>query len=112
MESIRSLLAEYLKINRTVHEPPRFAILELLAVCGRTDYTTIKETLGLSDGNLHNHLSKLEREGYIRVRKGFSGRRPKTEYEITEEGLKTLSAYLDQTIQTLKSLEEKLRSMH
>jgi len=111
MESIQSILAEYLKTNKVIHEPTRFAILELLALNGKMDYRSIKEILGLSDGNLHNHLSKLESEGYIKVRKSFLGRKPRTEYIITEEGMKTLVSYLDKTIESLKTLEEKLKSL-
>ena len=111
MESLQSILSEYLKTNKIVHEPARFAILELLALNGKMDYSSIKEVLGLSDGNLHNHLSKLERKGYIKVRKGFRLRRPRTEYTITEEGLKTLVDYLDKTIKTLETLEAKLKSI-
>jgi len=111
MESIQTIISEYLKTNKVIHEPARFAILELLALNGKMDYKSIKEVSGLSDGNLHNHLSKLESEGYIKVRKSFLGRKLRTEYIITEDGMKTLVSYLDKTIETLKTLEEKLRSM-
>ena len=107
-EVLEDLLGGYLKVKRSIHEPARFAILELLAVENTFDYNTIKETLKLSDGNLHSHLSRLEQEGYIVSEKKFVGNKPRTEYSVTKKGLTEMKTYLTTIISTLKTMEPRL----
>lgn len=107
-EIIEELLGGYLKVKRSIHEPARFAILELLALENPLDYNTIKETLKLSDGNLHSHLAKLEHEGYVVSAKKFVGNKPRTEYSVTKKGLTEMKAYLTTIISTLKTMESRL----
>ena len=40
-------------------------------------------------------LRRLEEAGYISCKKGFEGRVPRTEYELTPEGRMALEKYLD-----------------
>ncbi len=82
------------KLDPTIHERMRLAILILLADSGSMDYNSLKKVLKTSDGNLVTHLRKLEDKGLIAVKKFFEGRRPKTIYSITEEGREKLSEYL------------------
>ncbi len=107
-EALENILAEYLKVKKTIHEPARFAILELLALGNPLDYNGIKDTLRLSDGNLHSHLSKLEEKGYVTSVKGFVGKKPRTEYSLTRSGLTELKQYLATVISTLKTMESRV----
>lgn len=50
------------------------------------DFSTLKELLGVTDGNLASHTKALEAENYITVEKQFIGKKPNTSYKATQEG--------------------------
>lgn len=81
-------------VNRIVHEPSRAAILILLSVVDEADFTFVMNTTGLTQGNLSSHLSRLEEEGLVEIRKGFRGKRPNTSMNITSKGREELSIYI------------------
>lgn len=58
------------------------------------DFSSLKEFLNVTDGNLASHLKALEREKFIGVAKSFIGRKPNTKYYITEEGKKAFNEHL------------------
>jgi DNA-binding MarR family transcriptional regulator len=49
-------------------------------------FNDLKQTLDVTDGNLATHLVNLEENGYIKVHKGFIGRKTNTTYSITKLG--------------------------
>ena len=57
------------------------------------DFNFLLSTLGLSRGNLSSHMDKLERAGYVEVKKGFNGKIPHTDYRMTDGGRAALSDY-------------------
>ncbi len=82
-------------LDTAVHGPIRLGALTILQVDGRTDFTTLKSRLQVTDGALGQHLLKLEESGYVTCKKSFVGRRPKSTYAITAAGRKALARYLD-----------------
>lgn len=80
--------------DESVHQPNRLAILVLLREAGRADFGYLKQTLGLTDGNLGRHLASLEENGLIELTKGFEGRRPRTWAKLTPAGRKALDTEL------------------
>lgn len=50
------------------------------------DFNTLKELLGVTDGNLASHIKALEKENYIKIRKSFIGKKPNTKYSSTHLG--------------------------
>jgi DNA-binding MarR family transcriptional regulator len=58
-----------------------------------------------SDGNLGAHLEKLERAGYIEIRKLFQGKKPRTEILATVQGR---SAFASHTAALRKIIGEML----
>lgn len=80
--------------DESVHQPNRLAILVLLREAGRADFGYLRQTLGLTDGNLGRHLASLEDNGLIELTKGFEGRRPRTWAKLTPAGRKALDAEL------------------
>ena len=61
---------------------------------GRPDatFSDLKTLLAMTQGNLGIHLQKLEEAGYVKVRKEFVKRRPRTTAALTDVGR---SAFLD-----------------
>ncbi len=61
----------------------------------KAEFQFLRDLLGLTDGNLSVHLQRLEEAGYLRIEKGFVGRRPKTWVWATPEGRTAFAAYVD-----------------
>jgi len=80
-------LAEF---DDVVHQPNRLAILVVLDEAGRADFSYLKRSLSLTDGNLGRHLSVLENAGLIEIHKGYEGRRARTWAVITRSGRRAL----------------------
>ena len=77
--------------------------MSVLMVNESADFTTLKELLGVTDGNLASHSSALEKGEYIEVKKEFVGKKPKTSYRVTNKGRVAFE-------QHLKSLEKLLKT--
>ena len=73
-------------LNKAFESRIRLGIMSSLAVNDVLDFNSLKEYLGLTDGNLASHLKALEKENYIGVNKSFIDRKPNTKYFITKEG--------------------------
>lgn len=98
-------------LNDIFQTKARMGIMVLLLSHGDMSFTELKENLGLTDGNLGAHLSVLEETGYIKVVKGFVGRRPRTTYRITVEGREAFLNYLaklESIIQTVKLADKNI----
>lgn len=72
----------------------RLGIMSALAVNDKIDFSSLKELLDVTDGNLASHLKALEKENYIGVEKSFVDRKPRTRYFITGEGKKAFNDHL------------------
>lgn len=81
----------------------RLGIMSALAVNDRIDFSSLKEFLEVTDGNLASHLKALEKEAFIGVEKAFIDRKPNTRYFMTREGKIAFDGHL-------KSLEKLIRS--
>ncbi len=68
----------------------RLGIISALIGGDKMEFTFLRNTLNLSDGNLSVQIRKLEEAGYIRVEKIFVDRKPKTFCKITSKGQKAL----------------------
>lgn len=76
--------------------------MSILVVNDRYDFNSLKDLLGVTDGNLASHLKGLEKEEYILVNKSFLGRKPNTNYEATAKGKQAFKAHLDALEQLIK----------
>jgi len=92
-DAIIPQIERLLSLDRTIHEPARYAILAILLAVEEADFTYLRAQTGLTQGNLSAHLSKLEAAGLITVDKSFDGKRPKTTLQITPEGEEKLLAH-------------------
>ncbi len=81
-------------LDRIIHERMRLAIVSVLAVNESLSFNELKKLLDTTDGNLSVHARKLEEAKYIKCKKFFEGRTPKTEFAITDKGRKALERYL------------------
>jgi DNA-binding HxlR family transcriptional regulator len=84
-----------LKLNKVFESRVRLGIMSVLMVNESTNFNTLKEMLGVTDGNLASHLSALEKEAYVEVFKQFVNRKPNTSYMATRIGKQAFRAHLD-----------------
>ena len=89
-------------LNKAFESRIRLGIMSVLMVNDGVDFNTMKELLELTDGNLASHAKALEGLNYIQSSKQFIGRKPNTQYSITDEGR---TAFQDH----LNALEELIR---
>jgi DNA-binding HxlR family transcriptional regulator len=82
-------------LDEVVHQRHRLGILAITSKARQADFGYLRETLGLTSGNLSTHLTVLENSGLVRVEKGYQGRRPKTWVSITRQGRTALAAEID-----------------
>ncbi len=80
----------------------RIAIMSILMVNEWVDFNTLKERLGVTDGNLASHTASLERRQYVEVRKRFIGKRPNTSYRVTPLGKEGFTNYVNALKQLLQ----------
>ena len=93
-------------INKDFESRARLGIMSVLMVEEEVDFTFLKDTLQLTDGNLASHLRALEGVGYLQVEKQFVGRKPNTRYLVTAEGREAFQSHLaalERLIQDTKS---------
>jgi len=83
------------RIDETIHQRTRLAIMVTLAGVGSLEFNGLKGQLGLSDGNLSTHAGALERAGFVKIIKRFRGRKPQTTLAITAKGRKALTNYIN-----------------
>jgi DNA-binding HxlR family transcriptional regulator len=84
------------ELDRLIHERMRLGMVSALAVNEALSFNDLKRVLKTSDGNLAVHARKLEEAGYVRCKKFFDGRIPRTEYRLTPAGRKAFDDYLGQ----------------
>jgi DNA-binding MarR family transcriptional regulator len=83
------------ELNKAFESRVRLGIMSILMVNERVEFTTLKETLNVTDGNIASHISALEKLHYVLVKKQFIGKKPNTTYTVTKLGRKAFSEHLD-----------------
>lgn len=69
--------------------------MSALIVSDEINFNELKELIDVTDGNLASHLKTLEDNDFIKVKKGFIGRKTNTTYSITKPGSKAFRMHLD-----------------
>lgn len=82
-------------LDPLLHSPLRLAIVSLLVTKKKAEFNYLKDMCDASAGNLSVQITKLEEAGYIKVEKGYKGKRPLTTCAITNQGKKAFSQYVE-----------------
>lgn len=90
-------------LNKSFDNRTRLGIMSVLMVNDWVEFKTLREALGVTDGNLASHIKALEKEDYIEVRKAFVGKKPQTSYRATVAGRKAFNDHLDALEALLKN---------
>ncbi len=81
-------------LDRLLENRIRLGVMSLLVVREEVDFNSMKQLLGVTDGNLASHIAALERKRYVTVHKEFVRRKPQTTYTITEAGRRAFSEHV------------------
>jgi DNA-binding MarR family transcriptional regulator len=81
-------------LNKVFESRIRLGVMSVLSVNESADFNRLKELLKVTDGNLASHISALEKVNYIQISKDFVGKKPRTTYNITDEGRNAFRLHL------------------
>ena len=81
-------------LNKIFDSRIRLGIMSALMVNKDVNFNELKELLDITDGNLASHLKTLEESEFVKVQKGFLGRKSNTTYSITKAGEKAFKTHL------------------
>jgi DNA-binding MarR family transcriptional regulator len=82
--------SDSLQFDELILSKTRLGIISALIGGDSLEFTYLRNLLNLSDGNLSVQIRKLEEAGYIKVKKVFVERKPKTFCRITAKGQKAI----------------------
>jgi DNA-binding MarR family transcriptional regulator len=85
----------FLQLDRVIHEKGRLAIMSMLAATPELSFTEMRDTLGMTDGNLTTHIRTLQETGYVSITKSFQNHRPLTTCSLTTAGKKAFTNYIN-----------------
>ena len=91
-------------LNKIFENRYRLAVMSLLMVNETMDFNTLKNMLDLTDGNLASHISALEKQHYVEIKKDHVGNKPSTYYSATVIGRKAFAEHLDALEKLLKNI--------
>lgn len=92
-------------LNKVFDSRIRLGIMSSLMVNEEVSFNELKELIQVTDGNLASHLKTLEEHKFVKVQKGFIGRKTNTTYSITKAGEKAFKSHIEALEQMLKFLE-------
>jgi DNA-binding MarR family transcriptional regulator len=103
------------QLDNIIHQPVRLQIMSSLIALDageQVDFVYLRKILGVTDGNLGAHLSKLENAGYVKIEKTFIARKPRTFINLTGKGRDAFNEHiiaLEKIIQGKKKITIGLR---
>jgi DNA-binding MarR family transcriptional regulator len=93
---------DFNKLDRAFENRVRLQIMSVLMVSDSYDFTSLKDLLDVTDGNLASNLKALEKEEYIIIHKSFVGRKPNTNYQASVKGKQAFQDHLNALEQLIK----------
>ncbi|MEU8514921.1 transcriptional regulator [Kitasatospora sp. NPDC048722] len=94
-----------------LQHPTRLAVLAFLGACQEAEFGAVRDHCEVSDSVLSKAASALEEAGYVAVKKGYVGKRPRTWLSATRAGRAALAAHLAE-LQRLVAAAELAGARH
>ncbi|MEV6072347.1 transcriptional regulator [Nocardia sp. NPDC052001] len=82
------------QLNELFASLPRLKLVAFLDGCTEAEFLVITELCELNKSTLSKAMTLLESAGYIKVTKGYDGRKPKTWLALTHKGRTAYHAHL------------------
>jgi DNA-binding MarR family transcriptional regulator len=90
-------------LDKVLEHRVRLQIMSVLVTNESYDFNSLKDLLGVTDGNLASHMKALEKEKYVLVNKTFVDRKPNTRYKASEKGKNAFRKHIDAMEAVIKS---------
>ncbi|MEV2257910.1 transcriptional regulator [Streptomyces anulatus] len=81
-------------LDGVIHHPTRLTLVAFLSACDEAEFAAVRDGCQVSDSALSKNASALEAAGYLNVRKGHVGKRPRTWLSLTPTGRQALARHL------------------
>jgi DNA-binding MarR family transcriptional regulator len=92
-------------LNKIFDNRIRLGVMSSVMVNEDFSFNDLKQLLEVTDGNLATHLQTLEEAGFLKVHKGFVGRKTNTTYSITKAGEKAFKEHLQALENMIKGMK-------
>ena len=92
-------------LNKVFDNRIRLGVMSILVVNDEVNFNDLIEMLQVTDGNLATHLVNLEENGYLKVHKGFIGKKTNTTYAITKTGEKAFNEHITALEEMIKRIK-------
>jgi DNA-binding MarR family transcriptional regulator len=100
------------KLDPLIHPITRLSICGLLAAgADWVEFAALRDAAGISDSVLSKQSRVLEDAGYVEVRKGAVGRRPRTWFRLTPAGRQAVEGHLAWLAQLEEAVSAKTREV-
>ncbi len=93
-----------MNFDKLVHQPTRLQLFAHLYAHGEVSFNDLQEALDVTEGNMSSHLGRMEDAGAVEVKKEFVDKKPRTTYQLTDEGRELFETH----VKTLESLIDNL----
>ncbi|GAB3317133.1 transcriptional regulator [Geodermatophilus aquaeductus] len=81
-------------LDEVIHAPVRFSVMATLAAAEEAEFGFVRDGVQVSDSMLSRTVATLERAGYVEVRKGYVGKRPRTWLLLSRDGRRAFDAHV------------------
>jgi DNA-binding MarR family transcriptional regulator len=92
-------------LNKIFDNRIRLGAMSILMVNEEVSFNDLKQMLEVTDGNLATHLVTLEQEGFLKVHKGFIGRKTNTTYSVTKSGERAFNEHISALEKMIKGMK-------
>jgi DNA-binding MarR family transcriptional regulator len=83
------------ELDPLIHSPIRLSIMATLVEVAEAEFGTVAAVVEITPPTLSKQMTLLEQAGYVAVRKGYNGRRPRTWLSLTDTGRDRFTTYLE-----------------
>ncbi len=81
-------------LDPLLQHPTRLTVVAFLGGCIEAEFSAVRDYCQVSDSVLSKAASALEEAGYLVVKKGYVGKRPRTWLAVTGVGRRALADHL------------------
>lgn len=92
------------RLDPVIHAPVRLSIAANLAGVDEAEFGHVRDAVEVTDSVLSKQATQLEDAGYVKIRKGYVGKRPRTWLSLTPAGRRAYTAHL----QALRAIAAEL----
>lgn len=82
-------------LDQVIHSPLRFSIMAALAAADKAEFAFVRDTVEVNDQALSRQAAILEKAGYVKITKGYVGKRPRTWLSLTAQGRSAFTKHVE-----------------